>query len=133
MNLLIKERASGKTTGLIYTSEMTRYPIVVNTNMQKMYIKNLAQHMGCDIPEPLTVIEIRHHGIKVDKVLVDELQTFLPDAVNEYLGCEVVCSTMTDVKRESRRYEELIKQLSEDEKFSEMIQTMTINRLRGKI
>lgn len=33
MNLLIKDRASDKTTGLIYTSEGTQYPIATFNRM----------------------------------------------------------------------------------------------------
>ena len=52
MNLLIKDRASGKTTGLIYTSEATQYPIVTFNRTSIRYIKDMARDMGCLIPEP---------------------------------------------------------------------------------
>ena len=40
MRLLIKDRAKGKTTQMIYTSEATEYPIVVETEGQKSNLMN---------------------------------------------------------------------------------------------
>ena len=53
MRLLIKDRAKGKTTQMIYTSEATGYPIVVETEMQKNFIMDKAKSMDTIIPEPI--------------------------------------------------------------------------------
>ena len=104
MNLLIKNRASGKTTGLIYTSEATQFPIVTFTRRSIDYIKGMAKGMGCLIPEPLCVEDFRSGYARVkrvpDNVLLDEAGVIIGDALNAYLGTNVVAATMTDSLRE---------------------------------
>lgn len=104
MNLLIKDRAKGKTTGLIYTSEATQYPIITFNKQSVEYIKHMADEMGCLIPEPLCVeyfkgTYVRPHGLP-QNVLLDEAGTIIGDALNAYLGTNVIVATMTDPLRE---------------------------------
>lgn len=100
MRLLIKGRASSKTTGLINASEVTGYPIVVHDYSSVNNVKQIASEMGCTIPEPVTVYELRDGSKRGDKmyehVLVDELGFFIDSAIKEYLGVDVVAATMTD-------------------------------------
>ena len=99
MNLLIKKRGKNKTTGLIYTSEATRYPIVCSSKIQTRYIKEMAEKLECDIPEPLTVEELRYRALPPkSNVLFDNLETIIEKAVNVYLDANVVCATMTDYR-----------------------------------
>lgn len=103
MNLLIKDRASGKTTGLIYTSEATQYPIVTFNRQSIEYIKHMADDMGCLIPEPLCIWDFRDNSAKrrlPDNILLDEAGMIISDALNTYLGTNVVAATMTDSLRE---------------------------------
>lgn len=104
MNLLIKDRASGKTTGLIYTSEATQYPIVTFNRTSIRYIKDMARDMGCLIPEPLCIEDFKGDAARVrrlpDNVLLDEAGVIIGDALNAYLGTNVVAATMTDSLRE---------------------------------
>jgi len=104
VNLLIKDRASGKTTGLIYTSEATQYPIVTFNRISINYIKNMARDMGCLIPEPLCIEDFKSNSAKgrrrPDNVLLDEAGVVIGDALNAYLGTNVVTATMTDSLRE---------------------------------
>lgn len=104
MNLLIKDRASGKTTGLIYTSEATQYPIVTFNRISINYIKNMAKDMGCLIPEPLCVEDFKGDSARgrrlPDNVLLDEDGVVIGDALNAYLRTNVVAATMTDSLRE---------------------------------
>lgn len=104
MNLLIKDRASGKTTGLIYTSEATQYPIVTFNRISINYIKNMAKDMGCLIPEPLCVEDFKGDSARgrrlPDNVLLDEAGVVIGDALNAYLRTNVVAATMTDSLRE---------------------------------
>lgn len=99
MKLLIKARQAGKTTQLIYTSEATGYPIVVPSCVMKKYTEEMAAKMGCNIPEPITVGELRdisRNGIlDPDNVLLDNAEFILKDALKEYLGKNVVCATMS--------------------------------------
>lgn len=103
MNLLIKNRASGKTTGLIYTSEATQYPIVTFNRQSIEYIKHMADDMGCIIPEPLCILDFRGNSARrrlPDNILLDEAGAVISDALNTYLGTNVVAATMTDSLRE---------------------------------
>lgn len=104
MNLLIKERANKKTTGLIYTSEATQYPIVTFNRMSINYIKDKARDMGCLIPEPLCIEDFKGNSTRGKKlpnnVLLDEAGAVIGDALNAYLGTNVVAATMTDSLRE---------------------------------
>ena len=99
MNLLIKDRGKGKTTRMIYTSESTGTPIAVPTHDMKKYIMHKAEEMECYIPEPVTVTELRNgkaRGMRLyENVIVDEVGFILQDALNEYLGCNVICGTIS--------------------------------------
>lgn len=97
MRLLIKDKGSSKTTGLIYASEATGYPIVTSSKIQVSYIKEQAKSMGCDIPEPLTVNDVRSSGRLPHNpnILFDNIETILEDAVNYYLEANVICATIT--------------------------------------
>ena len=100
MRLLIKDRGAGKTTGLIYASEATGYPIATCNKQMVENIKQIAEKMGCNIPEPITYIELRGTKIKTnplyDNVLCDEVWSILPAALSCYLNCNVVTATMSD-------------------------------------
>lgn len=100
MKLIIKGRGCGKTTRLIYASEATGYPIATTTHASVELIKEMANRMGCDIPEPITysdLINKRHRGNKrYDNVLADDVNYILQYALNEYLNCNVCCATMTN-------------------------------------
>ena len=104
MKLQIKDRASGKTTGLIYTSEATQYPIVTFNRISINHIKKMAEDMGCLIPEPLCIEDFRSNSARgrrlPDNVLLDEAGVAIGDALNSYLGTNVVAATMTDALRE---------------------------------
>jgi hypothetical protein len=101
VNLIIKDRQKGKTTQLIYISEATRYPIVVPFEAQKKYIIELANQMHCSIETPLTIREMKEKGISVETpILFDNIESILGDAVQQYLGAEVFCATMTDALKE---------------------------------
>ena len=106
MRLLFKDRGQGKTTGLIYASEATGYPIVTFGNVQAKTIKELAKQMGCIIPEPLTVdvLKIRHLPSNTN-VLLDEVTTILDKALKSYLGVNVVCATISDYLKEEEKIE----------------------------
>lgn len=107
MKLLIKDRGTSKTTGLIYTSEATGYPIVTLSKIQAHYIIDWAKDMNCIIPEPITVEELLNDKTKgihrVENVLFDDVNTILKDALNSYLGVNVVCATMTDIEKENHQ------------------------------
>lgn len=101
MNLMIKDRQMGKTTQLIHISEATRYPIVVPFEAQKKHIIELANQMHCSIETPLTIREMKEKGISVKTpILCDDVEHILADALQQYLGVEVFCATMTDTLKD---------------------------------
>lgn len=86
MKLIIKERASGKTTMLINTSAVTGFPIVVNNRIQVAYLLELAKDMGLDIPEPLVAKDLHDRKVIAENVLIDEGYSLIETAVKNYLG-----------------------------------------------
>lgn len=108
MKLLVKDRGTGKTTGLIYTSEATGYPIVTSSKIQAHYIKDNAEKMGCLIPEPLTVEEVRSSHVlrgRDNKILFDNVETILSAALNAYLDANIICATMTSTEKVKNNHE----------------------------
>lgn len=100
MKLLIKDRGTSKTTGLIYTSEATGYPIVTSSKIQAHYIKDEAEKMNCIIPDPLTVEDLRYNKIlSGSNILFDNVESILEVALNSYLDANIVCATMTDLEK----------------------------------
>lgn len=107
MKLLIKDKGSGKTTGLIYTSEATDYPIITHDNISKHYIMDMAKQMECTIPEPLTVDELKRVPFYRGKnVLFDNIESILERAINSYLDANVVCATMRSILNKEDNDEE---------------------------
>lgn len=96
MKLIDRERGSGKTTKLIYTSEITGYPIVAESNQSIEYIKRQARELGANIPNPMTVKEMRSiRGIRFDRILLDEGFSIIEEALKTYFGVEVAAVTFT--------------------------------------
>lgn len=107
MKLIIKDRAMGKTTQLIYTSELTSYPIVVPYEAMIVPTKEIAKKLGCNIPEPVTASDMargRKRGdYTYDHVLVDEvaLNGILKKALSMYLNSSVeLCTCSPDYTHE---------------------------------
>ena len=99
MRLLIKERQSGKTTGLIYASEATGYPIATANEGMVCNIKQMAEKMGCNIPEPITFCQLRNYKSAMnlyENILIDEVESILGAALNNYLHCKVISATLSD-------------------------------------
>lgn len=107
MRLLIKDRAKGKTTQMIYTSEATGYPIVVETEMQKNFIMDKAKEMDIVIPEPITIGEINNIRGRIrpdDKIIIDEGYNIIEKALKAYIGCDVMAVTLTDRIKEHAQF-----------------------------
>lgn len=112
MRLLIKDRAKGKTTQMIYTSEATGYPIVVETEAQKSLLMDKAKNMDVIIPEPVTINDVERRklrGCRIEKVLIDEGYNIIANALKEYIGCEVAAVTLTDRIKEQAQFEQSLK------------------------
>lgn len=102
MKWLNKKRAGGKTTGLIFTSEATGYPIIVETEAQARNVKALATKMEVKIPEPMSVKSYfdTRQGRHIEKILIDESPKIIEDALKRYFGVEIAAVTMSldDIK-----------------------------------
>lgn len=99
--LIIKDRATGKTTQLLYTSATTQYPIIVQNKLQTKLLLDKAKELDLTIPVPMTVEEFRN-GMKriCDCVLVDEGYNLIGEALDYYLGAHVAAVTLTDRVKE---------------------------------
>lgn len=119
MKLMIMDRGMGKTTKLIHTSEVTGYPIVASTWAIAENIKHQAKEFNCKIPEPITVQDVLqgklHERYEHENVLIDEvcLNGLLKDALNVYLGCNVVACTCSPDYTQEEKQEMFNKDLDE--------------------
>lgn len=99
MNFLIKGRAQGKTFKMIITSEVTGYPILVSDDKRKSFLIDMAKEMGCNIPDP---IDYKHYKRYTDgrrhdeKILIDDAEEIIREALKETLRVEVVAVAITD-------------------------------------
>lgn len=67
----------------------------------------MAKEMGCIIPKPITVTDIRNRGYKAPLcVLVDEVKYMLGEALRAYFGTPVAAATMTDSIKERSQMQE---------------------------
>lgn len=99
MKLIMNGRGTGKTTKLIYASEVTGIPIATYSKTNAEYIKDMAERMGCNIPEPTTYYDLanNHHcgNMQYKSILADDIDSILQKALNSYLNCHVIGATMT--------------------------------------
>lgn len=97
MKILNMPRGTGKTTKLIYASEVTGYPILCANLTAVDNIKKMAKEMECDIPEPMTITDFKRHFYRDENVLIDEVlaNNILTIALNQYVDANVVACTMT--------------------------------------
>lgn len=98
MNIIMKERNMGKTTSLIFASEITGLPIVVSNNKHLDYIIGKAKELQAKTPDVFTVQDLRAgklRGRGITDVLVDDMEQIIGEAIDSYLGVHVVAGTMT--------------------------------------
>lgn len=95
--LIIKDRATGKTTQLLYTSATTQYPIIVQNHSQVKFLLDKAKDLNLIIPVLMTVEEVKNkRGMNYDHVLIDEGYNLIGEALDAYMGTHVVAVTLTD-------------------------------------
>lgn len=99
MNIINRQRATGKTTMLIHASAVTGMQIVAMTRQRAAYIKKQADELGCVIPEPIEYERLtarRYERNPVDYgVLIDEAEGLIEKALERYLGSKVAAITMS--------------------------------------
>lgn len=99
--LIIKDRATDKTTQLLYTSATTQYPIIVKNHSQIKLLLDKANDLDLIIPVPMTVEECKNKcGMNYDHVLIDEGYNLIGEALDAYMGTHVVAVTLTDRVKE---------------------------------
>lgn len=99
--LIIKDRGTGKTTQLLYTSATTQYPIIVQNKLQIELLLDKANDLDLIIPVPMTVEEVKNkRGMNYDHLLIDEGYNLIGEALDSYLGTHVAAVTLTDRVKE---------------------------------
>lgn len=90
-------RQCGKTTMLIHAAYVTGTPIVVYSLGRKMCVLDMAKKMGLDV-DVYTADEWRiknRTNNKPNRVVIDEAQDFIEEALKRQLNAEIVAVTMT--------------------------------------
>ncbi len=96
MRFINRARQSGKSSMLVSTAYVMNYPIVVDTAARKENLKALAYKMRCKDVLIITVQEMRYiHGNNPEKVLIDEADSIIGKALNEYLHTNVVAASLS--------------------------------------
>lgn len=100
-NLIIKDRGTGKSAQLLYTSATTQYPILTKTKDRAVNLLKMAEDLDLCIPVPLTENDIESRKIRLPKnILVDDGYDLIGTALNYYLRTHVVAVTLTDKLKE---------------------------------
>lgn len=91
MKVFNLKRGKGKTTRMIYASELHNAPIICATELHKHNIMRQAKNFDIEIPKPITVQEFvnikRETGI--DRVLIDESLTVMQNLLSCAIGRDV--------------------------------------------
>ena len=99
--LVIKDRGTGKSTQLVYTSAVTQYPIITQHRTSIMHLMDLANELGVVIPTPMTVEDYKARGrIHENHILIDEGYDLIGEALDAYMGTHVVAVTLSDKIKE---------------------------------
>lgn len=99
--LVIKDRGTGKSTQLVYTSAVTQYPIITQHRTSIMHLMDLANELGVFIPTPMTVEDYKARGrIHENHILIDEGYDLIGEALDAYMGTHVVAVTLSDKIKE---------------------------------
>lgn len=99
--LVIKDRGTGKSTQLVYTSAVTQYPIITQHRTSIIHLMDLANELGVVIPTPMTVDDYKARGrIHENHILIDEGYDLIGEALDAYMGSHVVAVTLSDKIKE---------------------------------
>lgn len=97
MKIIRANRGAGKTTELIKQSSAEGKHIICHSRNAVLYIEDLARQMERWIPKPMTVGDLqRSRGLKMEAVLVDEINLVLP----QLLGVQVDTITTSSIIEE---------------------------------
>lgn len=109
--LIIKDRGTGKSTQLLFTSAVTGYPIIVPYQIRIDYLLSKAAELNLIIPQPMTIDEFRSHnyGGQIDNILIDEGHDLIGLALDAYMGCHVTAVTLSDMIKENDKIKKAAK------------------------
>lgn len=97
MKIINKARGTGKTVELIHVSDITGARIITSNSMQADFIKQKAEELGCNIPLPLTIKEVK--GMKESSItipyLIDDLDRTLDYILKDYFKHDILAVTMS--------------------------------------
>lgn len=93
MKIITGARKSGKTTKLLYTAEVTGYPILVSTLHRKKSLEDYAESLGLSKIKVFAIDEIKYSFDK--NVLIDDGESIIGKALESYLGKNVVAVMLT--------------------------------------
>lgn len=94
MKTIFRGRGRGKTTRLIYLSEVTGCPIVAATRAECRYIRDLAAKLDVDIPDPIPA-KATVKGLNAKAVLIDNIEDIINLYAQEHFGVPAMACTMT--------------------------------------
>jgi hypothetical protein len=88
MKMIFMKRGEGKTTKLICMSYLNKIPIVVSNLKQVDYVKNKANSMGLEIPDPISganINSLSKHllGTGIKDVYVDNAEFMFKNLFEE--------------------------------------------------
>lgn len=98
INYIIGARGSGKTVKLVQISASNNIPIVTSGKKSARYVKDLAEEIGVEIPEPYTIAEVRAGrvmGRDNAKILLDNAEAVIEEALENYLHIPVGALALT--------------------------------------
>ena len=99
--LVIKDRGTGKSTQLVYTSAVTQYPIITQHRTSIIHLMDLANELGVVIPTPMTVEDYKARGrIHENHILINEGYDLIGEALDAYMGTHVVAFPLSDKIKE---------------------------------
>ena len=107
MKIINKPRGTGKTTALIYTSEVTGARIITETKSSADYVLQKAKELGCNIPTPYSIYEYMQGKCTKQNeicksILIDDISSKTLNIIFEnYFQRPVIAITMSDDKENS--------------------------------
>ena len=96
MEIIYKEKGSGKTEELVKLSHQHNYYMVVSSKDEANRVQNEAKRKGYNIPLPIAYYEFisgRYNGKGVEKLLIDNVDQLITYLAN----CPVEAITLTKV------------------------------------
>lgn len=95
MKFINRARGNRKSMMLIHTAYATDIPIIVSTNNRRDNLLKLAIDLGCEGIDIYTVEERRRFKMSREDLLVDDSDSIIQEALNEYLNGNVIAASMT--------------------------------------